>query len=271
MGLAFESPAGHQIEKHHPIGWCFSIWRSAPRFERSNPTRRGRVGGEGSTEPNLYFPRRGKCKRRTVAVPGVRLAANGCVAHRPRPLAPLPSPATGGGRVAPSSGSHRRKAPIFEQSNPTRCHPEEHSDEGSPLDPPRSFASAQDDPCLVGTGLPDGPRALNLAPVCGARRSSSARTPSSLADRGTRCAFAFSAPGGAQARAPTPPNAKDPRTQRFGDLLTSSRRPCSGASAWERSPAVPPACPGSARSWTGQKDGHNCRWGPQRQVRGRCC
>jgi hypothetical protein len=24
-------------------------------LEHSNPTRRGRVGGEGSTEPNLYF------------------------------------------------------------------------------------------------------------------------------------------------------------------------------------------------------------------------
>ena len=36
-----------------------------------------------------------------VAVPCVRLGANACVAHRPRPLAPLPLSATGGGRVAP--------------------------------------------------------------------------------------------------------------------------------------------------------------------------
>ena len=36
--------------------------------------------------------------------------------------------------------------------------------------------------------------------VCGARRMSLARTPSSLADHCTRCAFASSATGGAKAR-----------------------------------------------------------------------
>ena len=36
-----------------------------------------------------------------VAVPGALLAANGCVAHRPRPLAQVASSATGGAPIAP--------------------------------------------------------------------------------------------------------------------------------------------------------------------------
>ena len=72
--------------------------------------------------------------------------------------------------------------------------------------------------------------------VCGARRMSLARTPASLADRGTRCALTVSATGSARARGPSgvpPPIGRQQSLSQKSKIFASSH--------YTREPSIKPA------------------------------
>ena len=115
--------------------WAFSdkfLFKIQRIHYKSNPVISQAAAGFGKyntfrSRPGLSPPVRvlgtkkehpkGCLCRCPVAVPDALLGANAFVARRPLPLAPLPAPAPGGGRVAPrtltsgSSPRHQKRAP----------------------------------------------------------------------------------------------------------------------------------------------------------------